>query len=58
MYTAPFVFPGNQIVRWIFVFILINQAAMCGQRGPLTLPESSTLPIAAVAADASRVHSS
>jgi len=55
VYTAPFVFPGNQIVRWIFVFILINQAAMCGQRGPLTLPESSTLP---VAADASRVLSS
>jgi len=27
----------------MFVFILINQVAMCGQKGPLTLPESSVL---------------
>jgi len=52
VYTAPFVFPGYEIVRWIVFFVLINQVTMCGQKGPLELPERSTLKTMPVATGA------
>lgn len=27
-------------MRWIFLCLLVMQAASCGQKGPLTLPDS------------------
>jgi len=39
-------------MRWLLLCVLALQAATCGQRGPLTLPEQprSIAPIVAVAA--------
>ena len=28
------------MLRWILITLLATQAATCGQKGPLTLPES------------------
>lgn len=57
MYTAPFIFPGQDLVRWIFVFMLINHVAMCGQKGPLRLPENAVGETTSVAVDTIRVRS-
>jgi predicted small lipoprotein YifL len=39
-----------QVVRWIFLFILINQVASCGQKGPLELPKTAAIGTVCVAA--------
>ena len=28
-------------MRWLLIFVLSMNAAMCGQKGPLVLPEST-----------------
>ncbi len=35
------------MLRWIFITLLATQAATCGQKGPLTMPESQTATLAA-----------
>ena len=38
-------------MRWILLFVLASQAAMCGQKGPLYLPDKSAFHTKATASE-------
>lgn len=49
VYTAPFA-ALERTMRWLVLVVLTLQAATCGQKGPLTLPDRQPDASAATAA--------
>jgi predicted small lipoprotein YifL len=39
-------------MRWIFIGLISLQAATCGQKGPLRVPDSAAVAVVAVSASA------
>ncbi len=48
MYTSALCVTQENPVRVLIVVLLTLSTAMCGQKGPLTLPESATADLARI----------